>query len=240
MQAAPDQETLAALGKAYDALGELTQKIGDQAAALAVYRKALAVRRTLAYEPDADDAKKLDLARSLIATGWLERATGDKEAARTSGEEARELAKEVGTQNGDADPAQDVLIGSYRLIALVLSETGDREGALEAYRHLLTIRQKAADATARRRARPDRISPPPRPTGEYPGSIRKAARGHRLLRSWRRGLDQGRRHPPDCRRLPAEPGQLADQHGDGVCSGSEARRGTGKISAGGDASANHY
>ena len=43
-----DRASRAALGKAYDELGELTGKIGDQRAALAVYRKALAVRRALA------------------------------------------------------------------------------------------------------------------------------------------------------------------------------------------------
>ncbi|HKI42648.1 MAG TPA: serine/threonine-protein kinase, partial [Mycobacterium sp.] len=42
-----DRDSRAALGKAYDELGALTEKIGDQAAALAVQRKALAVRRSL-------------------------------------------------------------------------------------------------------------------------------------------------------------------------------------------------
>ena len=60
-----DRESRAALGKAYDELGELTGKIGDQRAALAVHRKALAVRRALASEPGADAETKLDVARSL-------------------------------------------------------------------------------------------------------------------------------------------------------------------------------
>ena len=43
-----DRESRAALGKAYVELAELTSKIGDQTAALAVHRKALAVHRALA------------------------------------------------------------------------------------------------------------------------------------------------------------------------------------------------
>ncbi len=111
-----------------------------------MHRKALALRRPLAYEPGAVGAEKLDLARSLLATGWLERSTGDNDAARTSGEEARDLAKEVGTQGGETETEQDVLTAAYQLIALVLSETGDLEGAIEGYRHALAIRQKFADA----------------------------------------------------------------------------------------------
>ena len=49
-----DRESRAALGKAYVDLAELTGKIGDQTAALAVHRKALAVHRALASEPGAD------------------------------------------------------------------------------------------------------------------------------------------------------------------------------------------
>ena len=49
-----DRESRTALGKAYVELAELTAKIGDQTAALAVHRKGLAVHRELASEPAAD------------------------------------------------------------------------------------------------------------------------------------------------------------------------------------------
>jgi eukaryotic-like serine/threonine-protein kinase len=146
VQAQPDRETLAALGKAYDELGELTRKIGDQTAALAAHRKALAVRRELAFEPGAGPATKLDLARTLVATGWLEQATGDNDGARTMAEEARDLAKEIGTLGGDGAAVQDVLTGACRLLARVLAATGDHEGSLEEYRYVLAIWQKLADA----------------------------------------------------------------------------------------------
>jgi tRNA A-37 threonylcarbamoyl transferase component Bud32 len=72
-----DGDSREALAKAYVELGELTDKIGDQSAALQVYLKALAVQRALASEPGADPARKLDVARSLTAAGGLNRpATG--------------------------------------------------------------------------------------------------------------------------------------------------------------------
>ena len=150
-QAENDQESLTELGKAYYRLGEVTERLNDHAAGLAAHRKALALRRPLAYDRSAGSARKLDLVRSLIATGRLERSTGDMEAARTSGEEARDLAKEVGTGGTEVEAVRNLLVEAHRLIALVLSETGDHEGALEGYRYALAIRQKTADA------RPDDI-----------------------------------------------------------------------------------
>lgn len=52
-------------------MGGLTEQIGNKPEALALHRKALALRRELAAEPDADPGAKLDLARSLIAIGLL-------------------------------------------------------------------------------------------------------------------------------------------------------------------------
>ena len=93
-----DRESRVALGEAYDELGELTEKIGDQTEALAVQRKALAVRRALASEPGADAASKIDVARSLNATGWLQRSTGDIAGARAAYTEASHLAEEAETE----------------------------------------------------------------------------------------------------------------------------------------------
>ena len=53
-RARPTRQSRAALGRAYFELGELTAQIGNQAEALAVHRKGLAVRRELAGRPGAD------------------------------------------------------------------------------------------------------------------------------------------------------------------------------------------
>ena len=88
-----DRASRAALGRAYDELGELTDKIGSKPEALAVHRKALAVRRELAEAPESDAATRADAARSLLAIGWLRHRTGDMSAALASYEESLRLAE---------------------------------------------------------------------------------------------------------------------------------------------------
>ncbi len=141
-----DRESRAALGKAYDELGALTEKIGDQAAALAVQRKALAVRRSLASEAGADAETKLDVARSLNAAGWLQRSTGDMAGALASFEEARRLAQEAETQGGAVEHAQEVRGKAYHRLAYVQFEKGDPAEALATCGKALAIRQRLADA----------------------------------------------------------------------------------------------
>ena len=140
-----DRESRAALAKAYVELAELTGKIGDQTRALAVARQALAVQRALASEPGADSGMKLDVARSLNASGWLERSTGDTAGALRSFEQARKLAEDVGTEASAASEAEGVLGTAYSLTGNVLAETGDPAGARVAYGKALEIREALAD-----------------------------------------------------------------------------------------------
>jgi len=140
-----DRESRAALGRAYDELGELTGKIGEQPAALAVHRKALAVRRALAAEPGADAGTKLDVVRRLIAAGLLQESPRDMAGALESYSEARALAAaEAGGR--EADQARQMLGTAYSRFGLVLALTDDPAGALAAYGEALAIRQKLADA----------------------------------------------------------------------------------------------
>src|SRR6516162_2917132 len=71
-----DAKSRRALAAAYSQLGELTDRIGDKTEALAVHRKALALRRELAAAEGADVKTRLDVASSLLAVGWLLRTTG--------------------------------------------------------------------------------------------------------------------------------------------------------------------
>ncbi len=142
----PDRESRAALGNAYDELGTLTEKIGDQAAALAVHRQALAVRRSLASGSRANAATTLDVARSLNAAGWLQQSTGDKAGALASFDEASRLAEEAERQGGAAEQAQDVMARAFHRKAYVQFETGDPAAAAATCGQALAIRQKLADA----------------------------------------------------------------------------------------------
>ncbi len=140
-----DRESREALGKAYFELAELTGKIGDQTAALAVHRKGLEVHRALASAPMVDIARKLDVARSLNAAGWLQGSTGDRALAIESLGQARSLAEEVGTVGRLAQEARVVLGTALSFTGNLLDETGDTAGARANYEKALAIRRLLVD-----------------------------------------------------------------------------------------------
>jgi serine/threonine-protein kinase len=141
-----DAKSKKALAAAYFQLGELTDKIGDMKEALAVHRKALALRRELAAaEEGADGETRLDVARSLEKVGELLRETGDPAGALAAFEEQRELAERLESEHS-TDAVRSIVAGSYYFIAFVLSGTGKPEEALAWHRKALAIYQKLADA----------------------------------------------------------------------------------------------
>jgi eukaryotic-like serine/threonine-protein kinase len=99
-----DGESRVALGRAYEELGELTISIGDARDALAIYRKAIEVRRALAEGPGATDAIKLDLARNLRSAGFVLEGMSDRPAARASYDEAAAIVKTLRPADGMTEP----------------------------------------------------------------------------------------------------------------------------------------
>jgi serine/threonine-protein kinase len=93
LEGQPDAQSRAELGRAYFELGDLTIAIGKAPDAVAVHRKALAVRRDLAARPGADGEAVLDVVRSLLAFGNCLGSTGADAAERASYEEALWLAE---------------------------------------------------------------------------------------------------------------------------------------------------
>src|SRR5262249_21237117 len=65
LQGQTDARSRNTLATGYFQLGELLEKLGSLAEALAVHRKGLAIRRELAAAPGADVETLLDVARSL-------------------------------------------------------------------------------------------------------------------------------------------------------------------------------
>ena len=79
-----------------------------------MHRKALAIRRELASAPDADSSAKLDLARSLNATGDAGRwPPATMPGALAAYEEARALAGPLADGPDATDAARDVLGSSH-------------------------------------------------------------------------------------------------------------------------------
>jgi serine/threonine-protein kinase len=94
-----DTRSRRALGRAYEEVGELTDKVGSVPEALAMHRKALEVRRALAREAAADPDVQADVGRSLIAIGYLQGKMGHYQEALASLQEARSVLG-VSTRSG--------------------------------------------------------------------------------------------------------------------------------------------
>jgi tetratricopeptide (TPR) repeat protein len=140
-----DANSRKTLAEAYFELGELTRKIGSSVEALAVHRKALALRRELAAEQGADVETRLDVARSLEAEGWLLDDTGDPTGALRAYEDQRDIATALEAESA-TDAVRDVLARSYRLIGGVLANSVRPAEALQSYQKSLAIHQKLANA----------------------------------------------------------------------------------------------
>ena len=95
--------------------------------ALDVVRKAIAIRRGLAAEPDADDTIRLDLARNLIDQGFLLEILSDRKAARASYEEALAIVQTLKPTDGMTEPVYLVEARVMHRIGWLLHAEGDEE-----------------------------------------------------------------------------------------------------------------
>jgi tetratricopeptide (TPR) repeat protein len=140
-----DGKSRQALAAAYFQLGKLTDRIGPKPEALAVHRKALALRRELAAAPGADVEARLDVARSLGQVGLVLTATGDPAAALAAFQELRDLAERLEAEH-PSDAVRSVLALGYNGIGTVQYWLGSPAEALQAHQKALAIRLKLADA----------------------------------------------------------------------------------------------
>jgi serine/threonine protein kinase/tetratricopeptide (TPR) repeat protein len=140
-----DAKSRRLLAAGYFQLGELTEKIGSQPEALAVHRKALALRRELAAAAGADVETRLDVARSLRMVGRLLDAMDDKAGALAAWEEQRELSERLAEED-PSNAVRAVLASSYNSIGYAVSQTAKPAEALASVEKALAIRQTLADA----------------------------------------------------------------------------------------------
>ena len=108
MEGQPDPASRSALGRAYFELAVLTRQIGTYDEALAIHRKALAVRRELAGRPGADPEAELDVVRSLLDMGFTQWGS-DKSGALASCEKASRLAESLVAAGRGGDEARALL-----------------------------------------------------------------------------------------------------------------------------------
>jgi serine/threonine-protein kinase len=141
-----DQASRAALGRAYDALGDVTALIGSMPEALAIHRQALGVRRALAAEPGADATIRGEVARSLLAVSDLQRATGDASGAMSSLQDSLAICGALTRANPAVTQFQLDLARTHHNMGILLSDTGEPAEALVLYERARAIRQKLTEA----------------------------------------------------------------------------------------------
>ena len=140
-----DARSRKALADGYFQLGELTDKIGSKTEALAVHRKALALRRELAAAKGADVETRLDVARSLNAVGGMLQQTGDRAQVLSVFQEVRDLAAALEAES-PTDAVRVQLAVGHNGIAFALTDMGKPAEALDSYRKALEIYQRLPEA----------------------------------------------------------------------------------------------
>jgi tetratricopeptide (TPR) repeat protein len=140
-----DPASRAALARAYFELGELTDNIGSKDDALAIHRKALAIRRDLSGTAGADMETRLDVGRSLGRMGTLLLETGDPAGGLRAFEEQLTVALEL-EKESPHDEVRIVLAQGQLGTGNVLYRIGKAADALVSYEKAGGIQKNLADA----------------------------------------------------------------------------------------------
>jgi eukaryotic-like serine/threonine-protein kinase len=140
-----DAKSRRLLADGYFQLAQLTGNIGSKTDALAVHRKALAVRRELAAAAGADVETRLDVARSLGAVGLLLLLTGDADGALGCYAEQQAVAAAL-TAESPTEAVQAVMGRSFSDTSFALLQVGKAEDALAASGKAVAILQELVAA----------------------------------------------------------------------------------------------
>src|SRR5205085_11530890 len=103
--------------------------LGKTAAALDSYRKALAIRETLAASDPADAENRRGLASGYLAMGRVLARNGDNRAAIDTFRKSLSLAEDLASRNPQDPKAQDDVSTVAVNLADALSRSGDLSGA---------------------------------------------------------------------------------------------------------------
>jgi serine/threonine protein kinase/tetratricopeptide (TPR) repeat protein len=127
-------------GQSYNA------NLGDTQGALASYRKALAIRQTLAVADPANAVNRFELARCHSKVGDMLAKMGDLADASASYREARLLLESLVAQDpASLDKGHELILSQTR-IGYVLEDTGDKAASLASHRQALAAAQKQITA----------------------------------------------------------------------------------------------
>jgi eukaryotic-like serine/threonine-protein kinase len=135
-------ELAAAYTKVGDVQGQsYNANLGDTQGALASYRKALAIRQTLAAVNPEDATNRLELAKSHNKVGDILAKMGDLPDASARFREARSIAESLVTQDPTSLDKRHELVLAYTRSGYVLEDMGDSAASLDSHREALSASQ---------------------------------------------------------------------------------------------------
>jgi eukaryotic-like serine/threonine-protein kinase len=135
-------ELAAAYTKVGDVQGQsYNANLGDTQGALASYRKALAIRRTLAAVDPEDATNRLELAKNHNKVGDVLAKMGDLSDASASFREARSIAESLVAKDPTNLDKGHELILTYTRSGYVLEDMGDNAASLASHREALAVAQ---------------------------------------------------------------------------------------------------
>ena len=146
-----DRELRVQLADSYQSLGDLEghsglQNLGDRAAALDSYRKAIAIFDAMAAENPGDQKARGGGAVMRIRIGDMLEAQGDLDGALANYRGALERAQSLAAADSGNDRYRRILALSYRKLADLSSQRGELGPALQNARNAAQINQALADA----------------------------------------------------------------------------------------------
>jgi eukaryotic-like serine/threonine-protein kinase len=152
-EAGGDSSLMRELAAAYDRVGDLQggslyANRGDSTGALRSYRKALAIRESLAAAQPKDPKVQGELVADYVRVANSLESTGDFVAALNSLRQAVAMGERIAERTDDPK-IRDGLAGTYYFVGSLLSETGDSKGALANYQRAAAIRKAIAPADHR-------------------------------------------------------------------------------------------
>jgi eukaryotic-like serine/threonine-protein kinase len=135
------------LATAYDRVGDVlgypyAANLGDSPGALESYRKALAIRETLASSPRTDWKLQNELVGSYYRIANVLENTTDLRGALDAWQKALPTAQKIATGSPSA-LASDQLAGVYYFMGALLARMGDRDRALASYEQGRSMRAAA-------------------------------------------------------------------------------------------------
>ena len=148
-EASGDPSLQRELATAYERVGDVlghpyAANLGDTAGALASYRKALAIRNSLAANTRDDTKLQNEIVGNYFRIANALEVTSDRTGALNAFQRALPIAQQL-AQNSPSSVYADQLAGVHYYIAQLLARGGDQDRALANYEQARAIRSSALE-----------------------------------------------------------------------------------------------